>query len=497
MIAFMAALPGRHGRQRNLRGLAGLLLLSVLLPLGACATNPVTGGTGLPPLSSLEEEARAGAEAHPKILKAYGGAYEDDRVGAYVAGVTTRIARVAGNPNVSYRVTVLNSPIINAFALPGGYVYVTRGLLALANDEAELAGVIGHEIAHVTARHSSQRQTATLGANILGAVLGAVVGSSAINQVFSAGSQGLLASYSRDQEYEADLLGVKALAGAGYDPMAAADFLQVMQAQAELAAREAQRAYDGTRVDWLATHPATADRVSVARSQAEKVASGRGERNRDIYLRAIDGLLYGDSPDAGFVRGRQFAHPELKFAFTVPEGFRLSNAPEAVWAQGPDKVLVKFDGAAKESATPIAAYLHDVWASDVRVDDLRVGTVNGLPAASGWTLLQGYRTRIVAIEFSPTQVYRFLIGTPRQVGTRYDAPLDEMVRSFHRISGRELADLKPWRLRIVSARAGQSAATLAAQTPFSTFAVERFRVLNGLIPGQDVQAGQAYKLIVD
>ena len=183
-------LAGRRGKRLSFAA----LLAVACLGFAACTTNPATGARQITPIMSPADEAKAGADAHPKILKAFGGVYGDERLGAYVAGVTARIVRATNQPESPYRVTVLDSPVVNAFALPGGYVYVTRGLMSLANDEAELASVIGHEIGHVAARHSAQRHTAAVGTSVLGAVLGAVGGSSAINQGLGRGGQGRLAS---------------------------------------------------------------------------------------------------------------------------------------------------------------------------------------------------------------------------------------------------------------------------------------------------------------
>ena len=475
-----------------------LLPLAVSLLAAGCTTNPATGERQLAPLMSAEQEAQAGAEAHPKILEAYGGAYDDPKLGAYVAGVTARIVKATNRPDGPYRVTVLDSPVVNAFALPGGYVYVTRGLMALVNDEAELAGVIGHEIGHVNARHSAQRQTAAIGTSLLGAVLGAVVGSDALNQVVGLGGQGLLASYSRDQEYEADMLGVRYLAKAGYDPYAAADFLQSMGAQEELNARVRNAQYDPSRNDWLASHPATPDRVAAANGHARETGAARAQlqRNRDAYLTAIDGMLYGDDPEQGVVRDREFIHPKLRIAFDAPQGFNITNSAKAVLVEGPEGTVAQFDGAAKASGVEIGQYLTNVWASGVRLSAVERFKVNGMNAATAATKIGKYNGRLVAIEYAPDRVYRFLLGALPQTGSKYDAALQSLVMSFRKISAAEARAVKPLRIDIVTVRSGDTAESLGRRMIFSDHPAERFRVLNGLGNGAQPVPGQRVKLVV-
>tara|TARA_R110002110_G_scaffold107622_17_gene269265 strand:- start:1103 stop:2671 length:1569 start_codon:yes stop_codon:yes gene_type:complete len=504
---------GVYGQQRparNRRRAAWLALISArragavsclaaLLVLSGCATNPATGERQITPIMSAAQEAQAGADAHPKILEAYGGAYDDVELGAYVAGVTARIARATNQPDGPYRVTLLDSPVINAFALPGGYVYVTRGLMALANDEAELAGVIGHEIGHVAARHSAQRQTAMMGTSLLGAVLGAVVGSSAVDQIVGLGGQGLLASYSRDQEYEADMLGVRYLAKAGYDPYAAGDFLQSMGAEEELNAQVRKAEYDPARNDWLASHPASPARVAAANGHAREtgLSPAQRDRNRGTYLSAIDGMLYGDNPDEGVVRDRVFIHPKLRFRFEAPPNFTITNSASAVVVQGPDKTIVKFDTASKAAGLEIGRYLVNDWGKGVRLSAPENFTVNGMKAATARAKIGAYNGRLVAIEFAPDRVYRFLMGTMPAAATRHDAALHELVMSFRKISAAEAKAVKPLRIRIVTVRSGDSAASLGRRMVFSDFQAMRFRVLNGLGANEEPKPGTRVKIVTD
>ncbi|MDO8288073.1 MAG: M48 family metalloprotease [Parvibaculum sp.] len=480
------------------RVLFSFTLLGLSLAVSGCVTNQATGKTQLATLMSSEDEAAVGANAHPKIVAAYGGVYGDQTVGLYVAGVTRRITAATQMPTQPYRVTVLNSPVVNAFALPGGYVYVTRGLLSLVNDEAELAGVLGHEIGHVIARHGAQRQTAALGTSVLGAVLGAVVGNGAVNQAVGLGSQGLLAGYSRDQEYEADTLGVHYLAGAGYDPYAQGDFLTTMDQNSRLEAMLAG-ASGGGKADWLASHPATPERVAAARREAaaSQMPGDQGERNQAALFRAINGMVYGDSPEQGIVRDRTFIHPVGRFRFDVPAGFRLTNGAAAVLASGPQKSLAKFDSAKKAANVSIGKYLANVWAVGVALSPVEIFSVNGLKAARATTIIGAFNATLVAIEAPDGTVYRFLMGEQRQTSPRYQADLDRIAASFRLISRAEANAVKPMRVKIVKVRAGDTVASLSSRMPFADYKVERFRALNGMPASAALKVGQSVKIIAE
>ncbi|MGV8998014.1 MAG: M48 family metalloprotease [Parvibaculaceae bacterium] len=469
------------------------LLFVLAFGVSACVTNQATGKSQLATLMSPDDEAAQGAAAHPKILAAYGGVYDDPKVGQYVSAVTQRIAGGTQMPAQTYHVTVLNSSVINAFALPGGYVYVTRGLLALVDDEAELAGVLGHEIGHVIARHGAQRQTAVLGATLLGAVLG----DGAVNQVVQLGGQGLLAGYSRDQEYEADALGVHYLANAGYDPLAQADFLGAMDENAKVVALIAGESANA-KTDWLSSHPATPERVAAARreAQASLVPRGQGDRNRAAFLHAIDGMVYGDSPEQGLVRGQTYIHPVERFRFDVPSGYRITNAPDAVYVMGPDKAQAKFDSGKNTRGVSVASYLANDWAAGVRVSDIQSFTLNGLPAAQGVTTISSYNVLLVVVAGPDGQVYRFMLGEPKNINPSHQSELQSISSSFRLISAAEAAAVRPMRLRIVTVGPHDSVASLSAAMPFTHHKAERFRALNGLSADEVLRAGQSVKTIV-
>ena len=457
-------------------------------------------------------EQRQGDQSHTRIVAQYGGAYTQGRAAAYVRDIGMRLAAKTEQPQGPWTFTVLDSPVVNAFALPGGYVYVTRGLMALANDEAELAGVIGHEIGHVTAAHSVRRQETAAVAQIgvLAAVIGAaVLGADrsvvdAVGQLGAQGAQGAVASYSRAQELEADRLGIGYLARAGYDPLAQADFLSSLQAQSALSSQLAGGGYDANRVDFFSTHPATAERVRAAATAAAREAAADAPRNRDAYLRAIDGMTYGDSAAQGFVRDGGFVHPDLRFAFSAPRGFEITNAAAAVTMRGPRGAGVVFDGG-RDPGGALDAYVARVWAGGIakqartgQLQNLQTGRINGLEAASAVLPAQmrdGVRLlHLTAIRTRDGRLYRFMgvVGTNDRAGLAAVAQAGE---SFRALSAAQAAREKPWRLRVVTVRRGDTVQSLASQMPFESANAARFRVLNALGPNDAVRAGDRVKLV--
>ena len=479
----------------------------------------LAGGIAAPTLvdaqifMSPEEEKRLGTEEHPKIIREFGGVYDDPEVAGYVAVVGGRLAANSDNPQIGYTFTLLNSPIVNAFALPGGYVYITRGLMALANDEAELAGVLGHEIGHVTARHTAQRHgkstiaggLVTLGALAAGILTGSGGLAQGVQQLGSVAAAGYLASFSREQEYEADLIGVKVIARTGYAPNAQAEFLQALADHSSLESQLAGRKGEQKGTDWLATHPNTRERVQRA-IEAAGVTGAKPDAptNRDQYLKVIDGLIYGDDPSQGFVRGQTFSHPQLRITFTVPQGFRLVNTDTAVVAvqrQGGSRIQFDSEPDKRKAATDPASYITRVWAAKLGLKRTEALNINGLPAATAAARVNTQNgqvdARFVAIQWDQSTMFRFLFITPPQQTAAMTTPFQQTTYSFRRLTDQESAGLKPHRLRIHTVRSGETVESLAANLPGEELPVERLRLLNGLQPSDQLRAGQKIKIIVE
>lgn len=448
-------------------------------------------------------EKRQGAEVHPKLLEEFGGAYQVPQT-SYVVQVGKGIAVQSGlgNARDDFTVTLLNSPVNNAFAIPGGYVYVTRQLLALMNDEAELAGVLGHEVGHVAARHSEKRQKAAQRNSIIGLLgqIGAAVllGDGAAGQlgqqVFGTGTQLLTLKYSRKQEEEADDLGVRYLSSAGYDPSALSSMLASLAAQQTIDARS-QGADARSVPAWASTHPDPARRVSRAASVASRF--GGTERNRDTFLSRLDGLLYGDDPKQGMVQGREFLHPDLGLKFAVPQGYAMQNGTSAVSISG-QSAQAQFSMAPYSG--DLNRYVDQAFRAVGGNQQLGYGqiqrtTVNGLPAAYATARVTANRrtvdVTVFAYSFSNDRAYHFTAITPSGQSNLFTP----MYQSVRRLNGAEASAIRPRRLRVVSVQRGDNVQTLAGRMAFDTLKVERFLALNGLPSNAQLPPGQKIKIV--
>ena len=492
---------------------AGLLLTSGIALTNACTqvVNPATGKSELTSMSP-EQERAVGKEQHPRILQQFGGTYSDAELQAYVTEIGNKLQAVSELSEEKFTFTLLNSDIVNAFALPGGYVYISRGLMALAENEAEIAGVLAHEIGHVTARHSAQRHTRGTGAQIGVAAVSIVAGifggsnlAKAAQQVSGTVAQGVLAGYSREQEFQSDELGVRYLTRAGYDPRAMATFLEKLgehsQLSRKLAGKEGQ---PDPSTSWFATHPRTPDRVKRAAEEAAATSSD-GRVGRNDYLRRIDGMIYGDDPDQGLVRGRQFIHPTLRIAFTAPEGFRLQNTPSAVIGGNKSGDGMKFDSGKMTSTNDVRDYLSREWAKELKIQNLNAINsfdLNGLPAVSAGTTGKtkggdSVDVGLAAIQVGADTVYRFMFLSPGGASAAQARAAKETVESFRQLRPAEAASYKPKRIEIVEVRSGDNKARLARDMDVADFKEEQFSVLNGLESNEQLKEGDLIKLITE
>ncbi|PRD43905.1 metalloprotease [Phyllobacterium phragmitis] len=451
------------------------------------SANPITVDN----VTRNDRLAKLGAAQHPRILATYGGEYPDAKLERMVAKIVGKLTLASENPQQTYRITILNSPNINAFALPGGFVYVTRGLLALANDSAEVAAVIAHEMAHVTANHGVQRQQKEAEAAIAGRVVSEVL------QGDTAGREALLrgklrlAQFSRNQELQADAVGIKTIGEAGYDPFASARFLQSMEAYQSY--RSVSGATDAS-LDFLATHPATPQRIELAIGHARRIgAPGVGTTDRNAFLNGIDGILYGDTPDEGYVRGRTFIHPKLGVTFTVPAGFSIDNSADAVMATGPGEIAIRFDGAQLAKGSSLTDYIKSGWVSGLDDSTVRSTTLNGMPAATARASADRWQFDILVVS-AGEKVYRFLTAAPK--GSAALMPASQAVtRSFKLLSPAEKAAIKPLRIRVVTVKPGETIGTLSARMQGTDRKLDLFRLLNALPPGGTVSVGDRVKII--
>lgn len=487
------------------RSRAAFLTVSVLAmsALPACVSqtsSPASAQGAVQTISAADK--KQGAEAHPQLLQEFGGAMTGTQA-TYVETVGKNIALQSGlsNARSDFTVTLLNSPVNNAFAIPGGYVYVTRQLAALMNNEAELAGVLGHEVGHVAARHAAKRQSAATRNSLLGAlgtiISGALLGDGALGQIgqriFSTGSQLLTLKYSRGQETEADNLGITYLQRAGYDPRAMSTVLQSLANQNSLDA-----SVKGTTNQvpaWASTHPDPASRVRAALTRAGSVT---GRTNRDTFLAGINGLTYGDDPAQGIVDGSSFVHPNLRLAFRAPNGFYLVNGTRAVSISG-QSGKGEFSTAAYSGN--LESYVRSVFSGlssqqQLAPTTIERTTVNGIPAVYGAARVNSGNGQVdlvvFAYEFGPQQAYHF--STISQAGQA--GQFDSMFRSIRRINATEAGAVKPRRLSVVTVRSGDTVQSLSQRMAYTDQPLQRFLVLNGLTSSSRLTAGQKVKLVV-
>ena len=447
---------------------------------------------------SPEDEKRIGREQHLKILERFGGEYDDPELARYVDSIGQFLAAASDAPRTGYTFTVLDSPLVNAFAVPGGYVYLTRGLLALADSEAEVAGVLAHEIAHITARHGSKRQSKGTIAGLGLVLLGAATDNRSLVDLGRVGAHAVLSAYSRKEEHEADEIGVRYLSRAGFDPGAMSSFLAKLKRHGEFEASLHGRS-PRPGLDFFATHPRTPERVDRAVAAARRTSVADPITARNLYLSKIDGLLYGDGPEQGFVRGRRFVHPVIRFAFEVPPRFRLLNGERSVTAFGPDGARMHFDLQRIERGLSLGRYLREVWAPRARISHFERHAVNGMNAVTALARAgRGQWVRVAAIRFRRDTVARFVFVPAAAADSRADRDYLRTLHSFRRLSRREAQTVRPWRIEIHEVGRGDTVSRLTDWYFAPGVAQPRrlFRLLNGL-PRGEPRPGDRVKLIVE
>jgi predicted Zn-dependent protease len=495
-------------RPRNLAGAAGSLpaaLAAVALLLAGCSSSLLTAGAppgSLPGIMARQAQQQPQAPAptsreHQRILAAYSGAYEDPKLEALLNATVAKLVAASERPEVHYRVTILNSASVNAFALPSGQLYVTRGLIALANDTSELASVLSHEMSHVIARHAAIREDQARQVALVSRVVQDVLSDPETGALALAKSKIALASFSRAQEFEADGIGVGIAARAGYDPYGAVRFLTSMGRNAELKSGSGQTHIDPRAPDFISSHPATPERIKNAQASARQFnAPGAGERDKAAYLAGIDGLVYGEDPSEGFVRGRRFLHPRLGFTFLAPEGFTLDNTAQAVLGvKESGGQALRLDVVRVPAEQMLAEYLTSGWIENIEPKSVEEVVINGLPAATATAKGDQWVFRLYAVRFG-TDVYRFIFASKRMTA-EVDHAFRESVGTFRRMTLAESQAAKPLHIKLVTVAPGETVERLAGRMAIADRAVERFRVLNGLGPNDRLSAGDQVKIVVE
>jgi predicted Zn-dependent protease len=489
--------------------LPSLLLASLLL--SACGTTVVNPVSGQAERSVMDEssEIAEGAKAHQQVLQEY-GVYNNPAVQAYVNALGQRLAAQSHRKQLQWHFTVLDTPTINAFALPGGYVYVTRGIMAYMDSEADLAGVVGHEIGHVTARHGAQRATSqqnaglgVLAASVLGAVLeskGIAGAGKMAGEVSQTVAAGYIASYGRDQELQADALGAEYLARNTFDPRNMIDVIRVLKDQERFAAdvAKAEGWAAPAQGNWLASHPSNDQRLSVITQLASQHKGNYSDEGRERYQKLIQGMAFGESADQGLSRGRNYFHPALGFAVTAPVGWQIQNDVDKLGLMNPahDAALVVHLLPAKVGKDP-AAIIRDVLKpASGQSQSL---SINGLQATRFMGArqdAQGQAQTIAAtVVRGPSDNMYLLQALAKDAAAlqRAQATLLEAEGSFRSLTAQDRSAARAWVLKTVAYPKG-GFAELARTSPVER-AEQQLRLINGYYSGGEPKPGQRVKVI--
>lgn len=500
----------RSGMKKGLVAAAAALFL--LSGCGSMVVNPVTGQTERSVMDEASEIAE-GKKAHALVLQEY-QALADPKLQAYVNEIGQRLAKQSHRSHLEWHFTVLDSPEVNAFALPGGYVYVTRGIMAYLDSEADLAGVIGHEIGHVTARHGAQRatrqQTAGIGvlaASVLGVVLesqGVGGATELLGQASQNAAAGYIASYGREQELQADGLGAEYLVRSHYRPQNMVDVIGVLKQQERFAADQAKA--EGKQAlsqnSWLASHPSNDQRLAQIREIASQYKADDANYQDDgaeTYLKAIEGMPFGESAEQGLSRGQNFYHTGLGIAISAPMGWKINNSAEALSLVSPqgDAALVL------RPIPPKAGGAHEdivrrlLKPEQGQVDKL---SLNGLPASRFTGVVRNAQGQRQPVELTlvdgPKQQQYALQYLGRDAGALYRAKpqMREAEATFRALTAADRKAAQPWMLRTQAFPAG-GFAQLAKASPLAERAEAQLRLLNGALD-RDPRPGHKVKIVV-
>ncbi|AYC34613.1 peptidase M48 Ste24p [Pseudomonas cavernae] len=472
-----------------------VLLVLLAATLAGCATNPATGESNFVMMSE-QQELDLGRRASQDIGKEY-PRYADEKLQAYVQQVGERVARYSHRDNLKYQFTVIDSADINAFALPGGYIYIHRGLLAYLNSEAELAAVLGHEVGHVTARHGVQQQSQSMAWGMLGQAVAIGTGVGAAGDLTNVLGTAMVRGYGRDMELQADSLGAQYLARSGYDPQAMVEVVKVLKSQEDFARDQATRrgqavptsGYHGV----FDTHPDNDRRLQQAVGPARALAGAGGQQtNREVFLQHLQGLPFGDSEATGVRRGQSFYHAGLGFTLSAPQGWSMDNRPEALIAVSADRQALIAMQLDRAKDTP-EAFLQ------ARLGGQRLAQAEPLQQAGlqGYTgVIPGRPAKRVAVIFKDSKAFLFVAAVKGGASLEgVDDQFLQTIKSFHPLTADERKLAQPMRLQLVRAKAGQSFAELAKDSPLSRDAEANLRLLNHQYPSGQPSPGDWLKVV--
>jgi len=479
-------------------------VLGPILLIAGCAVNPVTGQSNFVMMSE-DDEIKLGREANPDIIKQYGGIYDNPALQSYVQNIGESLAAVSHRNKLVYRFTVLDSPMVNAFALPGGYIYITRGLLAYLNSEAELAAVLGHEIGHVTARHSVRTISIARAADIgfaIGSILAPELQTQAAQNIFNILGNALISGYGRDNELEADRLGAEYLARDGYDPQAMIKVIEVLKNQEEfekqLAAEEGRepRIYHGV----FASHPDNDTRLQQVVGSAEVLKSDSANHDdREGFLNQIDGMVFGDSEREGIIRDNVFYHSALGIAFKFPTDWKIDNLPERLTAhpRNNDGLLQLIVQDLNRDYTPREFMTVKLKLSKLKQEEeLNPAGLEGYTAVAKVNTPFGKRDTRFSVIYLNSSAFVFM-GTAKDARAfeQYDQEFLATAKSFHPLESKELPLARAKSIRLYKIQQGDNVDKFAKRSALSNHPVEQLRLLNAIYPAGEPVAGQWFKIV--
>lgn len=480
--------------------------LGLLLAVAGCATlDPDGSKFGQPPGPETSVpstaprttgfETRAAADQR-YVIGLFGGIYRSPAAEAHLNGILAKLAAASDRPEDVYKVTLLNSPAVNAFALPSGDLFVTRGLLALANDSSEIAAVMAHEIGHVAARHAFQREEQQKIERLRTNVANVVQNRQRGEEIEATGKLNL-ASFSRQQELEADRYGVALVAKAGYDPYGASRFLRSLGRSLEWRTCQQDATSPREQVDIMSSHPSTPGRIQQAIVSARQLgAPGIGDAGREAYLDAINGIDFGEDPSDGVVRGLNFLHQKLGFAFTAPDGFTLENCSQAMIGVTASRMeAIRLDIVQLPAGSSIEDYIGSGWVEGLKKESVQLRTINGQQAALAEAESNGWRFRVGVVRLNG-EVARIIFAA-RTMTPELDARFVRSIESFRKLQGGEAQRARAARLAIVRPGPSDTADTLARRMNVSNRGADLFLMLNGLQKGRPLESGQRYKIVVE
>jgi len=470
------------------------VLLVSLLTLGvvSCPVNPATGERQFI-LVSRNQEIEMGQQGAEQVRQQI-GLYQNQALQDYVSRIGQELAAKSENPNLPWSFQVVDDPVVNAFALPGGFIFVTRGILGYFNSEAEMAAVLGHEIGHVTGRHSAEQisraQIAQLGLGV-GSIFVPEVAQ--FSDVIGASLGLMFLKFGRDDERQADQLGLRYMSSADYDPNEMVDVFVML-------GRVSEAAGGSSLPNWLSTHPAPEDRRDRIQEAIGQLPPGaaRGQVDRERYLEAIDGIVFGSNPRNGFFRGSTFLHPDLEFTLIFPQGWQTQNLPQMVAAVSPDQdAIVQLT--LSQQATPDAAAQQFFSQQGIRPGNTFADAVNGLPARWGYfgaTTGDGQELRglatFIAYGEHVYQIFGYTVAT--RMGS-YDSVFRQTLASFDRLTDREALSVQPDRIEIVELPSSMSMEAFAERYP-SSVDLQTLALINGVDEGATLAAGRKMKRVV-